>query len=381
MRIALLQGGGTCPGSNDAHRGLAETAVKDGHEVVVVPFGYKGLITPDQTYQNLFDLEPLKDGAGLAGLYRRPGSVMGTSRTKPIPVDKDGHIIEGKGEEFRVNTEAIRANLEHNRIDMLAIVGGDDTLARGGRRLYEHGVLQRPWPHGHPQTVLTCGVPKTIDNDFEGMALSFGATSAGARGRSFVEEARVEANNNGKPMVVEAMGRDSGWLAAASAQHADALLIPEVQTGEWYTIEQLVPILRKTHNCAVIVVSEGFNIDGKKTFISEDLCGFGHKRLGGVRFKIVQWLEKAGVKDAMQLAPGYLFRSGPPTEEDANFAYSLGVTAMQAALRGENGKVAYLPEGSQMGDPLSLMDMSQVQGGKILAPNLYDVGNLRMLKP
>jgi|GEM_PF-2554181 len=402
MRIALLQGGGNCPSSSDAHRGLAETAIKSGHEVLVIPFGFRGLVTPDQQYRNLFECDVVQK-RGLDGMHLHPGVLkeMGSSRTKPIPVDEDGNILQGEDdwseterqEEYQKNLAiytknraTIQENLTRNRIDILGIVGGDDTLGRGASMLYRHGILMREGEHGH-QTVQAVGVPKTIDNDFRNIAYSFGATSASLRGQSFVQDGRTEANYYNKVMILEAMGRDCGWLAAASAEHADGVLIPEVPLAEDAVVHAVQRKIRDHGKNLVLVTAEGFPVKGKKVHLAGPPDGFGHHRLGGVRFMIEAWLNKAKI-ETMQLCPGYLYRSGAPTERDAQFGYRLGVMAMEAALgkgqegRKRNGVIAHLPEGSRsLEDPITLMDMAEIRGGKQLNSAGYDPETLQFVQP
>ncbi len=386
MKIALLQGGGTCPGSNDAHRGLADTAFKAGHTVVVIPQGYKGLITPGQDYGNLLDHEEL-EGRGIDGLYRKAGAVPGTSRTKPIPVKEDGSIEEGKEGVFNERAEIIRENLTRNHIDILSIVGGDDTLWRGASMLYRHDVLKRLNAAGKLQTVQAVGVSKTIDNDILGTKMTFGALSAAMRGQDFVNDGRVEATINRKVMLIESMGRNSGWLTGAGGERADGILIPEVELSPEQVVEAVRRKIDEWHKKnLVFVVAEGFRVGGNEVHLA-GVSGaaaegtFGHQRLGGVRFVVEQWLNAAGI-DTMQMCPGYLYRSGAPTVEDADFAYRLGATAMQAALAGRDGVIAHLPEGSRsLKDPIALMQMAHVRGGRQLDPADYDPETLRFTKP
>ncbi|MFA6038895.1 MAG: 6-phosphofructokinase [Candidatus Peribacteraceae bacterium] len=380
MKIALLQGGGTCPGSNAAHYGLTQTATKEGHEVVVIPEGYKGLITPEQEYRDIFSY-PLVQQRGLDALFLEPGSLPHTSRTKPIPVNTDGNIIQVDLEVFHRNAEVIQENLTRNRVDILAIVGGDDTLWRGASMLHRYDILKRRNAHGKSQTVQAVGVPKTIDNDFLRIAYSFGATTAALCGQHLVREGRVEAENCQKVMIIEAMGRDCGWLAAASAENADGVLIPEMELSEDEVVCAIQQKIRSQGKALVLVVAEGYPIDGMKIHLAGLPDAFGHMRLGGVRGYIERWLNNANIS-TMQLCPGYLFRSGPPTTRDAAFARRLGNTAMQAALKGEDGVIAHLPEGSRsLEDTLALMDMATIRGGKNLDPTAYDPETLRYTKP
>jgi len=397
MKIALLQGGGTCPGSNDAHLGLAKRARGYGHEIVFIPNGFKGLITPRMKYQNILE-HPLIREKGLDGLHLKPGCEWGTSRTKPIPsVDENGKVkrdvpnlppeeqeawYRKNLEMFKKNTDIIQENLTQNQIDMLCLVGGDDTLWRGGSMLYSAGVLRRRGRKGM-QTVQTLGIPKTIDNDFLRIAYSYGATSAGLRGQEFVREGRVEADINGKLVLIEGMGRNCGWLAGASAEEsADGVLIPEIPLSQTEVIEAVQNLIRERGKNIVLVVAEGFPIDGKKVEESGHPDAYGHRRLGGVRYAIQKWLDDAGI-DSMQMCPGYLFRSGPPTERDANFAFRLGWTAMDVALvQRRNGVIPYLPEGCRsLEDKLQFMEMSEIRGGKTLDPQGYDPDTLRYTRP
>jgi 6-phosphofructokinase 1 len=196
-RVALLTGGGDCPGLNAVIRAVTRRSLDRGAEVVGVREGWRGLVEG-----RFMPLGPRE----ISGILPRGGTIVGTSRTNPFKTE-DG-------------VEKVLANFEAERLDALVAIGGEDTLGVAAR-LYE----ERGFP--------VVGVPKTIDNDLSGTDYTFGFDTAVAICTEAIDRLHTTAESHNRVMVVEVMGRHSGWIAVMSgiAGGADVVLIPEQQMG------------------------------------------------------------------------------------------------------------------------------------------------------
>ncbi|MFH0778082.1 MAG: 6-phosphofructokinase, partial [Candidatus Eisenbacteria bacterium] len=142
MRIAILTGGGDCPGLNAVIRAVVRSTIQEhGGEVLGISDGWAGLM---EGRLHALDLR------AVSGILPKGGTILGTSRTNPHNV-QDG-------------IDKIRENLEKSKVDALIVIGGEDTLGVAAR-LHELGVK-------------VVGVPKTIDNDLSGTDYTFGFDTA-----------------------------------------------------------------------------------------------------------------------------------------------------------------------------------------------------------
>ncbi len=338
----ILTGGGNCPGINDAIHGAAKLATARGWIVLGIEHGYKGLLS-GRKFKEIHAYVP---GGCLDNLYRKPGSVLGLSRTNPAP--------ENNLEIFDRNARIIREVIKKNRIDVLIAIGGDDTLG-AARRLTEAGVLRAN------------GAPKTIDNDIKGTQCSFGHRTAVEAGVPFAEGMKIEAELYDRVSILQTMGRNAGWIAleVGDRADADATLIPEVQVRKYEVLKRIEDTMRNKGH-ALVVVSEGFKIGGKVVPLNSNIDPFGNHKLGGVRFRLEHWLRDAGIP-SVSMAPDYAFRFGPPSEADADFAHMLGLHAMESALKGETGVASVLRDGR-----ITTVPLSEISGGRSVPEELYD---------
>ena len=192
MRVGVLTGGGDCPGLNAVIRAVARRSLDRGHEVIGVRAGWRGLIEDH--------LEPLGPRE-ISGILPRGGTIIGTSRTNPYKVE-DG-------------VNRVLANFSE-RLDALVAIGGEDTLGVASRLHAE-------------EDLHVVGVPKTIDNDLSGTDYTFGFDTAVAICTEAIDRLHTTAESHNRVMVVEVMGRQTGWIAVMSgiAGGADVILIPE----------------------------------------------------------------------------------------------------------------------------------------------------------
>src|SRR3954462_10844689 len=193
MRVGLLTGGGDCPGLNAVIRAAGRRVMTRGGEVVGVRDGWKGLV------EGLF--EPLGPRE-ISGLLPRGGTIIGTTRTNPFELDG--------------GVEKVLDTFRNAELDALVAIGGEDTLGVAAR-LYEE--------HEFP----VVGVPKTIDNDLSATDYTFGFDTAVSVATEAIDRLHTTAESHNRVMVVEVMGRHTGWIAVMSgiAGGADVILIPE----------------------------------------------------------------------------------------------------------------------------------------------------------
>src|SRR5450432_1183974 len=204
-RIGVLTSGGDCPGLNAVLRGVVLAAEKLRWEVVGFKDGFEGLLPPGQYI--------ILDRARTDGIMSLGGTIIGTTNK--------GHFVAkvGVGKRAIVAAEVIehaRAVLDRLLVKTLIIVGGDGSMTTA-LQLQEAGI--------------NCiGVPKTIDNDLEATAMTFGFDSAVATVMDALDRLHTTATSHKRAIVVEVMGRHAGWIAlhGGIAGGADIILIPEI---------------------------------------------------------------------------------------------------------------------------------------------------------
>ncbi|HZT53405.1 MAG TPA: ATP-dependent 6-phosphofructokinase, partial [Gaiellaceae bacterium] len=227
-RLGILTGGGDCPGLNAVIRAVVRRADAAGWQVVAAREGWRGLVEP------LFeDLGPQQ----VSGILPRGGTIIGTSRTNPFRLER--------------GVERVLQHFAERGLDALVAVGGEDTLGVAARLYDEHGLP-------------VVGVPKTIDNDLSGTDYTFGFDTAVSIATEAIDRLHTTAESHNRVMVVEVMGRHTGWIAVMSgiAGGADVILIPEMPLD----YEEVAEAIRKRHargkNFSIVVVSEGCELPG-----------------------------------------------------------------------------------------------------------------------
>ena len=310
--IGILTGGGDCPGLNAVIRAVVRRADMLGYRVVGIKNGWLGLVKDM--------MEPLSL-LSVSGILPRGGTILGTSRTNPLKSEADKkQVVE---------------NLK--KIDYLIAVGGEDTLGVA-RALASEGVK-------------AVGVPKTIDNDIEGTDQTFGFDTAVAIVTEAVDRLHSTAESHQRVMVVEVMGRHTGWIATVGglAGGADCILIPEHPL----TIEEICEILEKRHArgrlFSIVVVAEGFKLAGASQVVTKDreVDQFGHVRLGGVGEVIGKEIEKRTGYETRVTVLGHVQRGGSPTAFDRVLGTRYGVAAVDLIEQGKFGEMVSL-KGNQI---------------------------------
>jgi 6-phosphofructokinase 1 len=299
--IGLLTAGGDCPGLNAAIRGVVARAVAGGAQVSGIADGWAGLMDGRVMPLGRDDVR---------GILTRGGTILGTSRTDPY--------------EHGGGLASLTPILEATGIEVVVVIGGDGSL-RTAARLAEEGLA-------------VVGVPKTIDNDIEGTDISFGFDTAVQIVTDAIDRLTTTAEAHNRIMVVEVMGRQSGWIAihAGLAGGAEAILVPERR----YDLDELAARLVERHRSgrdySVVIVAEGVpGPTGQTVMAGVDVVGF--ERLGGVSSLIAAELEARTGFETRLMILGHLQRGGTPTSFDRVLATRMGVRAAEAALAGEHG--------------------------------------------
>lgn len=319
--IGILTGGGDCPGLNAVIRAVVRRADMLGYKVLGVRNGWKGMLEEFA--------EPLTLSA-VSGILHRGGTILGTSRTNPLKKEEDKNKV--------------KANMKKMGLDYLIAVGGEDTL----------GVARFLAGEG----VKVIGVPKTIDNDVEGTDQTFGFDTAVSIVTEAIDRLHTTAESHQRVMVVEVMGRHTGWIAtvAGLAGGADCILVPEKQVP----IDDVCDIIRSRHSrgkaFSIVVVSEGFQLAGADKELvtkSANVDQFGHVQLGGIGEIISKEIERRTGFETRATVLGHIQRGGSPTAYDRVLGTRYGVKAVDLIKEGKAGMMVCLHGSKITAMPLS----------------------------
>jgi 6-phosphofructokinase 1 len=309
VKVGVLTGGGDCPGLNAVIRAVARRSFTRGHEVVGVREGWRGLV------DGLF--APL-GGSEISGLLPRGGTILGTSRTNPYKVDG--------------GVEAVRERFAAGGFDALVAIGGEDTLGVAARLHAEHD-----FP--------VVGVPKTIDNDLSGTDYTFGFDTAVYICTEAIDRLHTTAESHNRVMVLEVMGRQTGWIAVVSgiAGGADVILIPEHPVSIEDTCKEIQSRHQRGKDFSIVVVSEGYELEGGGDEGGE-VDQFGHVRLSerGVGARVAHAIEQRTGFETRVTVLGHVQRGGSPTPRDRVLATRYGLKAADLVHEGRFGRMAAL---------------------------------------
>jgi phosphofructokinase-like protein len=335
VKVGVLTGGGDCPGLNAVIRAVGRRSFQRGHEVVGVRDGWRGLVEGE--------LEPLGPRE-ISGILPRGGTILGTTRTNPYKLDG--------------GVDRVLETFERSGFDALVAIGGEDTLGVAARLFGEHD-----FP--------VVGVPKTIDNDLSGTDYTFGFDTAVFIATEAIDRLHTTAESHNRVMVVEVMGRNTGWIAVMSgmAGGADVILIPE----QPISIDEACDDIRRRHergkDFSIVVVSEGYELEGLADEGEQDQ--FGHVRLSqrGVGDALAREIEERTGFETRVTVLGHVQRGGSPTPRDRVLATRFGLKAADLAHDGTFGRMASL-QGDRVVD-VALQDATAEL--KTVPPEWYDV--------
>lgn len=342
--IGILTGGGDCPGLNAVIR----AAVRKG--ITAYRYRFRGILKGWKGMMEC-DWEPL-DLREISGILPKGGTILGTSRTNPLKQEDGGEIVID--------------NMRRMKLDALVAIGGEDTL----------GVANKLAILGVP----VVGVPKTIDNDLSGTDYTFGFDTAVNIVTEAIDRIHTTAESHNRVMVVEVMGRHSGWIAlhAGLAGGADMILIPEQK----YTVEEVVNTIRKRHergkDFSIVVVAEGVQLVSEEGGADEYVVSeggrdeFGHVKLGGIGQLVANAVEEATSYETRVTVLGHLQRGGTPTAFDRVLGTRFGIAAIDLVHADDFGKMVSLQGNEIVAIPLA----DAVDQLKVVDQELYDLATV-----
>jgi 6-phosphofructokinase 1 len=334
--IAVMTGGGDCPGLNAVIRAVTKTAIsKYSMEVWGIEDGYLGLLEKRLRLLSYNDTSHIL-GAG--------GTILGSNNTtnpSKYPVEnKAGKVV------FRDLSGVCVETLKEKKIEALICIGGDGTMTSAAR-LAKNGL-----------TII--GVPKTIDNDLWGTDVTFGFDTAITTATEAIDKLRTTASSHHRVMVVEVMGRYAGWIALHSgvASGGDCILIPEIP----YRLKKICQFVQQRNNWgksySIIVVAEGAKEVGGELIVRQKIAYSPEQiRLGGIANKLAGEIEMATKLETRSVTLGYIQRGGAPTPYDRVLATSFGYKAMELLVSGVKNHLVVLKN-----NKLSSVPLSQVAG-------------------
>jgi 6-phosphofructokinase 1 len=323
LKIAVLTSGGVAPGMNAAVRAAAQAAFSRGWDVAAVEQGYYGLL--EGKMRPVYRKE-------LWGYVQEGGTVLGT----------------GRSSEFEEGEEGKQRALELLRdagVEGLVVIGGGGSLS-GALALHSLGLP-------------AVGVPATIDNDIPGTELSIGVDTAVNTAASVVDRIKDATTSHHRAMMVEVMGRDSGFLAVMSAiaGGADAVMVPEFETKP----EELLELLNESYD------------KGKPRFTV--VAAEGASPSAGEFRDFVN--DAGGSYEADLTVLGHIQSGGSPTSFDRILASRLGAAAVEALADDDSGKMVRL-----CGEKICRVPLDEVDGEqRPLDPDLYRLAGVLSALP
>ena len=308
-RIGVLNGGGDCPGLNAVIRAIVRKGAEHYGDVIVgFRNGYRGLLDGA-----VMELTP----QSARGILHRGGTILGTSRIDPFRVEGGPDLI--------------RETLAGYRIEGLIVIGGEGTLSSAAKLAAEgHNIV---------------GVPKTIDNDLAATDYTFGFDTAVQVATDAIDRLHTTAESHNRVMVLEVMGRQTGWIGvhAGLAGGADVILVPEHP----FVIEEVCDHIRHRHSrghlFSIVVVSEGaLPKEGTMEVPPYTEDEFGRPRLGGISNLIAAQIQRRTGYDTRVTILGHVQRGGSPSAFDRVLATRYGVAAVDLASEGKWGRMVAL---------------------------------------
>ena len=306
--IGVLTGGGDCPGLNAAIRAFVRRASADSVDVLGIKNGWQGLIEDKVVHLSR---------ESVIGILPRGGTILGTSRFNPTQNDD--------------SISALKANWKEYDLVGLIAVGGEGTLS-AARDLWRDQGLQ------------IVGIPKTIDNDICGTDFTFGFDTAVSVVTDAIDRLHSTAESHHRVMVVEVMGRHTGWIAAYGgiAGGADVVLVPEHPFRISRVCELLLQRERDGRAFSIVVVAEDAHPHPDEPFLSTERAGqiYRHDRLGGIGEALAEEIERCTKIQTRVTKLGYVQRGGSPTAFDRILATRFGIKAYEMVCNGEWGRMA-----------------------------------------
>jgi len=323
--LAIMTGGGDCPGLNAVIRAVVRTAAVHGIKVLGIERGFGGLFGNGRVRE--LGLDDVKD------IMARGGTILGTTnRGNPFSFDTPvGPVDRGD--------EVVRA-LKELQVDALISVGGDGSQ-RIALELSARGIH-------------VIGVPKTIDNDLDGTEVTFGFQSAHEIATEALDRLHSTAESHDRVMILEVMGRDAGFIAleTAIAGSADICLIPEIPYDIGAVCDRIATRVRRGTFFSLVVVAEGAHEKGGEVVTIHENTGSQQVRYGGIGEVVARQIRERTQREVRVTVLGHLQRGGAPTALDRVLATRFGVHAVDTFMKGEHGVLVGVRGGKMTTTPL-----------------------------
>lgn len=319
-RIAITTGGGDAPGLNAVIRATVLSALNRGWEVCGVRKGYAGLLGEDAIVK--------LDREAVRGITHLGGTILGTTN-RGNPFEWPDRAADGTITVVDRSDEVVE-NFRSQGFDAMVAIGGDGSLH----------IANQLAKKGLP----VVGVPKTIDNDLAATQVAFGFHTAVQTASDAIDKLHSTAESHERVIVVELMGRHTGWIAlyAGVSATADVILIPEIPYSIGKVCEKIQERERRGRHFSIVVVAEGARpAEGDATFIES--AGPGRAaRYGGVAERVAAEVEAGTGKEVRSLVLGHLQRGGSPIAYDRLIALRFGAAAIRCVAEERFGTMVAL---------------------------------------
>ena len=325
-QIGILTGGGDAPGLNAVIRAVVRTAVGEfGMKCIGIEDSFEGILGDEPQTMKLTP-------KSVSGILPRGGTILGTRNRGSFV-----KMIDGKPSFPEMPIGEALANLDILGIEALIVLGGEGTLAIGEQF--------------HKRGFPVIGVPKTIDNDLAATELTFGFMTAIDVATEALDRLHSTAASHDRVMILEVMGRNTGWIALHSglAGSADIILIPEIPFSFDSLVQKVLAREKQGSRFTNIVVAEGAAEVGK----GEMYLDTEEMRLGGVGDYVRKRTEQLTGKESRCVVLGHLQRGGSPNAFDRMLGTNFGACAVRALANGQTGKMVALQAGTIITVPLS----------------------------
>jgi phosphofructokinase-like protein len=334
-KIGILTGGADCPGLNSVIRAVVRKGMQEGYVVAGIKNGWLGLVENDM---RILDIRQT------TGILDKGGTILGTSRMTLL--------------DNATQVKQLAENYKRSGLDALIAVGGEETL-KIALDLFNKGLIK------------VIGVPKSIDNALSGTDYAFGFDTAVNVATECIDRLHTTAESHHRIIVIEVMGRYTGWIAleAGIAGGADEILIPEIPTDLKKVCEDLKARHSRGRNFSIIVVSEGANVVG----YNKDMAPVGERRrfgyVGEVVAKVIE--ESTGFETRVSVL-GHIQRGGTPTAYDRLVGTQFGVKAVELVTQGKFGQMVSLRD-----NKLQSVDIARaVKKRKMIDMELYELAKV-----
>ncbi len=331
-KIVISTGGGDAPGLNAVIYAVVHASARKGWEVYGSRSGYSGFLDIDEMVR----LTP----RDVEGIYATGGTILGsTNKGNPF-----ARPVENLAGEIQLvdTSDRIMRNFRRMKFDCHIAIGGDGSLEIANR------FVEKGMP--------VIGVPKTIDNDLEETSRTFGFDTAVSTATEALDKLHSTAKSHDRVMVVEVMGRDSGWIALYSGVSggADAILLPEIPFDIEMVCDKIADNDLHDKNYSIVVVAEGAKtIDGKVFNKGHGELGREEVVLGGVGEWVASEIRKRTDKDTRSLVLGHIQRGGSPTTFDRLLALRFGAAAVRMVEEGIFGHMVALKNSTMSSVPIA----------------------------